>query len=441
MSRDINVIVLFQGGLGESLAKSVCDGLRKANHPYSTYNINPFRLSDGENSADIVHEKLIKTIKIYDNAIAIISFDPRPASSAGNIWMEIGLWCGVKSRSNLLICMQEHTDVKMISNMEGIVQNSFKYDPNETTNLSNASDTIIKKFYQFIQNQKETKSKNFLKEEAKKLAKIKNTILDGADHIQDVSQLFICNKTGEPINCDKKSVLFQFSSELMRMGKSSWEHNYIQFSLSEIGSILNLIVKTYQRELKDEKDKLYAYENRMELLRELRETVSKLLVFFKDTVQRDGYKEKLKPVEKLKKYINYRIDIAEIYFQTKKHAKFPRGSCENCQQLKERVESFFVKWLDKFPKIITQYENFDFNPKGKDEVGWSDLYHYKDVALQLSKLFEILGDNFFDETRKVFKEERGKILNSGEVTKIIADIPEKLPHNFSQTVPAIWPNE
>lgn len=129
--RRLTVLVLSQGD--DPLPQGVVDALR---HHDDVSSWVEFRLvkEAKRSSGGTVFSRLAQLVQAADIAIAVLTQDVRPASSAGNLWHEIGLWTALKTYADgepgrSLLILKHHDPgrvaakdwpVAVITNIEGM---------------------------------------------------------------------------------------------------------------------------------------------------------------------------------------------------------------------------------------------------------------------------------------------------------------------------------
>lgn len=95
----MEVVLLFQGADGNPIRDAIASHLRS--HPEEIgARFGVTLVSEGAaHGASPIHQRVRQQLAQADAAVAILSKDERPASTAGNLWYEIGLWYGLKERA------------------------------------------------------------------------------------------------------------------------------------------------------------------------------------------------------------------------------------------------------------------------------------------------------------------------------------------------------
>lgn len=110
----LNVFVIYQG----RNAKNAYDSMIKEFKIFSDSEIASFIiLSENNTSSDFIEDKLKKAIRKCDFAIALIDIDERNTLEGGNLWYEIGMFKGLRNRSDLFVFKNKKID-KLISDYE-----------------------------------------------------------------------------------------------------------------------------------------------------------------------------------------------------------------------------------------------------------------------------------------------------------------------------------
>jgi hypothetical protein len=114
------ILLIFQGLRANRYVKHVRDLLSQREYcVLQTWDKSP-------NLQDDILSRFRTDVDRSDAAICIVTPDLRAASTAGNLWLEIGLWCGLKSEHTLLVCAQDSPKVDLPSDIRGRVARRFK---------------------------------------------------------------------------------------------------------------------------------------------------------------------------------------------------------------------------------------------------------------------------------------------------------------------------
>jgi hypothetical protein len=129
----ITIMVIFQGQDGENLFNTKIQRIKNVNNKGCRIDVeftNPVNYF--VNSKYTIYEKVKEAIIKSDAAIAIVKEDPRDSISAGNLWLELGLYFAIKGR-NLCWIAVDNRIKSIISDINGYEYFNFK-DENDLIN-------------------------------------------------------------------------------------------------------------------------------------------------------------------------------------------------------------------------------------------------------------------------------------------------------------------
>ena len=121
MSQGLKVLQIYQGNNYSKFSGAVQDAVLQAQHV-------PYKVTDSPPNfgAHDIYTRCRRAIIESDACIAVLTRDGRDASKAGNLWLEVGLWLGLKRADNLLLLLEDARNVEAPSDIPGYVSNRIK---------------------------------------------------------------------------------------------------------------------------------------------------------------------------------------------------------------------------------------------------------------------------------------------------------------------------
>lgn len=414
------VLIIYQGEEKERSQQFV---EHIANIVNSCQYFKPEVINYGPNTFDKkILDEFYSLVYQCDLAIAILLKDGRKASEAGNLWLELGIWCGIKSPNNLLFFVEDSEGAKFPSDVGGILIPRFK-KPEDL-------DGEIHEFL-FNYNKSSFESKNTHDNDGNYLDnfKIKDTITNRSGTIQDISSLFLCNK--EDSECTYRQELFYFISELLRMGRSNYEHAIIEKCLFLISKLIDRIITTYyytgQR-------KMMAKNERQTLMLELDNIFQILYQTGEKLLERtDSNKTPEKDVwQRIKYYLNYRLTIAQ-------KNQNPNNTFYGLRYSGEQLNEF-IKWCKQYHDTDSNLHDTLFCPEKKEDKLIETMDNHGRLARIMAWELERLGRDYFYTCREIISSGLKEIEHVSHIPHKLMNIRNKLPHNNTTvTLPKIWP--
>ncbi len=401
-------LILYQGQNSSPLKEETVSYLSTQKH------FDPITLNDGNNAfGQILYAKLIGTLANCQIAIALITPDPRPSSSSGNIWIEIGLWCGIKSPNSLL--MLAHEDVTDLpSNILGNVIKRF-----------NSIDTVKSAISDFISvafSQNQIPYINIYNNFDEIATKISYGFTERMHDIASIHQLLKCDDHN--VNCFHKENLYHFGSELMRIRTTMREHFTIQYCLSRIEYYISRIEQL--RSPKDEDLRLIKAEHLYQL-------ISFMKTFSKEHLVRTTDEKDFDPIQRLKQFLEYRLQVARK--QQLRGVKFQGIGSANSIML--HLDSF-IKWLDE---SLEHQEKYDHSLTIFDKESRKSLHKALLFSREMTIVLNELGSILYTEIHEHITNHLNKIDNISKLAIAISAIMEQqFPHNKVEVdTIRIWP--
>ena len=435
-SIDLKVLILYQGDEAPKFRGHIGEYINKLDLPElgSQGTVKPI-IYQGE--GDTFDAETYRGFRSYvfdcDIAIAILTKDQRASSTAGNLWFEIGLWCGLKSDKDILVLVQSPPSnydekkngefpVKLPSDVQG------KAAPRFCT-AKETNGYILKFLLKKLKEKAESITKNVTV--YKCMDKIRHTIANGCDE-DDIQCMIGCS--GEYDCCtDNRRELFCLASELIRMEECNGEHFLIQTSLFKIRNSLNRIIDlrynsnlhwTYSlREIKSQEKELKAH-------------INELYGILEKVFDRKFYNDNLRVWERFLKFCEYRIQVAANF------ARYYGGEPKRFDfiDLHERAKHF-VEWLEEFLHTPGKYINPLRNGKKniRDE-NVERMFDSEIFATEMAQILDTLGSNSFFNYLKVLIDNHIEVNKRDNTASGLNKIRTNLPHNIPKSgSPRIWP--
>jgi hypothetical protein len=436
-SIDLKVLIVYQGDSSSEFRKHIVEIITEYNQKVDNANITPMLFKGGGDSFEsATYKHLRKYIISCDAAIAIVSSDKRYSSSAGNLWFEMGLWCGINLEKNLLVLVQEQP-----SNYDEQTNGKFPVDApsnivGQTAPRFKTKKGIDGPVNRFIGNKLADKLKSIAKKTAPFTCKDKIiSTIARAYSVDDIENFYKCPNDDQYCT-DNKFELYCTISELMRMENCNGEHGIIQHGISKIENLLDRII-TLGVEYGAHGPKGNQEFRRQSIMLIANNLYSSLIEFsdnLRNLVVRESYDDKLDAWGRFKMFCVYRIQVAAKLFNH--NHNLIKGV--ELQKTYRGIDSFVLwandylrekhKYIDPLLKLVLpkRDENLEKLQDIKDFV--SGLYHILDV---------IYSENFLMYFAS-FKENDTVIDNvqdlPGELEKIRNNFPQSCPH-----FPNIWP--
>lgn len=230
---------LYQGLIGKEYAEHLRWRTAKE-RPGFTVRLS----SDGDGTADgVLFDRIREDCRSAHAAIAVVSYDSRAASSAGNLWLELGLWLASRDQRLLCICRQKHREVvseSLISDLSGKISGSFSSKAGLWTLVRDHLD-VVRDYYQ-----DPARAPDHLYTAQ---AKIFDTFAAGSTRDRGRNNRWLLNesyccykaKTESAKPCASRLASLEFAAELLRMGRANHERSAIQDCLRQIGSTALLL--------------------------------------------------------------------------------------------------------------------------------------------------------------------------------------------------------
>jgi hypothetical protein len=442
----IKLLILYQGNDAKKLADNLIEPLSKelGGDIQCTPKTVGFQKDISNN---YVKDRYIEMIEWADAAIAIICFDDRFASEAGNIWFEIGWWYAKKPEKSIAICLQEHEKVEVISNIKGIVIPTF----NNLDDIIDIAKDLVREVGDKIYPRTDTNQDKYLNGKYSDYLKIRDTI--GSYTWQPEDALY-CQHLNKSVEHDLKTICkFRksstiFISELLRMGRVNRENIYIRQLLNEVVFYADLALETesifFESQNNEMTIKNLRHQYRRRYLTIMVNKLSRLESIINELIQSRCklYVVPAKdPWEKLKFFIQYRIKIV----------------VENKDQFNINIMDH---QLDKIYSNVETLVDWARNVLAND-IEENNFYKYRrgekkqseDAAIKIEKfvtymkdfiaILDTLNYEYFNNCRKKMNSCFNIDSNPfHDIINTLNYVTNELPQNTNEYIlPHIWPDE
>jgi hypothetical protein len=167
-----------------------------------------------------VFDQVVADCTTCDAVIAVAAEDQRHASTAGNLWFEVGLWMGKRDRSLLRIL--RHTSVVLPSDIACLRNEAF--DSEES--LKTAFVRQVRDLEQQLLNSPPRSNSR------KKIQAVFDTKRDTRWLQPDSYRCYRQHEFEHP--CEFRESVLEFSAELLRMGRANHERHTIEDSFARV---------------------------------------------------------------------------------------------------------------------------------------------------------------------------------------------------------------
>ncbi len=450
----IRVLILYQGkesGRFLKDAKNYINEQQISSRVAGKIQFHCEKLSEGgdRDFSENIYQKLLEKIQSCDYAVALVTYDKRFASLAGNLWLEIGLWCGIKDPKSIMVLVQDVPDdwnedlkgpfpVDVPSNIKGQVATRFK---NTDALKKSILEFVIRKISKIFEEQikvamkKKQDTESSTEDEpdsagtvyAEKLDKISYSFFQGKKEPEDIEDFLLCNN---PEDCQyHKGELYSFSSELLRICKDSWEYDKIFTYLWKIGYWLNSLTDT-----KNPPDK----EKRIYYHQQLIPTLKSLVSWIEGLIKKSDNSD-LKVWEKLQMYFEYRILLFAKY-EEKFEKKVPKFlHAVSLKKLKDGI-GIFTKWAQSYLDNPEQYNiPVPVKKKSLSNPRIEKMDNAKEFTMDMSILLEFFWRKYNDNCLTLIDEELNGVQDKLEMAEKLNTISNKFPHYLNSAIyPRKW---
>jgi hypothetical protein len=414
-------LLVYQGEEAGSFIRHIKDLLTQRQILYRVTSQDP------DNMENDIYRRFYDVALGCEAAISIVTRDARPASKAGNLWLETGLWLGLKSESTLMLCVQKHQDVEVPSDLLGRVGCRFVSEKD--------LDQYILSHIHYVE--KKLRGEQYpLKEEYAFQSRIRDTLIPTLS-VEEKEMLSHCAIDGNQRECVHKRESLRFISELLRMGKVSREYCVLTECLLQIARFSAETLAT------DELDTtpIERRRERHTRMKKLDESLKRLQKGAQRLLTRSHQADQLESEwERLERYFSYRLSCAND-LQTKNLTK------SEIKELEESTQAF-LEWAQDYLQHYKKWKYFnDGCPRGERGVDHEAereanrvLDYGAEYAQNVGFLLRSIADQYFMGCRTAIKH---SITNSTELERLpmaFHDIRENFPHNVkSAYLPRIWP--
>lgn len=389
------------------------------------------------------NKRVICLLSECDGAIALLTKDKRAASAYGNLWLEVGLWIGLKSSKTIRIFQEEQPDdwdvskdgewpVKLPSNMGWGNSPTFKTEDR----LSELVIEFVEKIRGFLRpfsiNGAHTEKGIYIDE-----LKIKHILMND-NSVWEPSELHLCQNRDEKYECHYRKETIGLLCEFFRMREYGWVHWLTEACFHRLSHLCKVAVLTdYMGNIP-----ILRAEQRQIAIDEIHEIVHLLGVtaekFLKwpagaDVTARNKW-------EKLRVFLVYRLNLC--YYLRERCA-----SDDTARATYEENVKYFCSWAEELSKndyTTNSYYYDGFEPFGVGNTASQQMagrfQKCHRIARDISKSLALLGSEFFSECGDVIKESIDKLTDSEGITNSLKKIRRSFPQNQHESkLPRIWP--
>jgi hypothetical protein len=416
----LEVWVIYQGKVSESF---IDDQLSKKFNEFQEEAPIIFHITRNKSKSaeGNIYTRINEDLARCKAALALVTSDNRKASEAGNLWLEIGMWLVSKDPDDLLICVNEEVS-ELISDLKGKAIHRW-------SKLDDLWVEIIKHVYRI--KEKYFPNSNDTSSETSKARKKINDTFDPGDDRWFGSEMYKCPLQRE--HCGFRENSFEFTAELLRMGRSNWERSSIICTLLQIAECANNIVSTTS-----------VGQHDTELTKKFDNLHNKINIFFEESkkllVRNNNYKKEWDICQRLEGYIKHRLKCAHELCDSG-HLPLPFRPI----LLKTWISTIdkFIKWANDFNQKgigLDILEQTLLHNNGNRNKFLADLIIWGDYCAKVAQVLELLGKNYFESCRAQLKTHLQSIDNKHKMHEVLKKAVESLPHNDPENGhSSIWP--
>lgn len=435
------IAILYQGENATDYRKHVVERLKYCNAEPVEAAFN----EEGHEDDVRINERVISDMMKCDGAIALLTKDTRAASACGNLWLEVGLWIGLKSRRTIRIIQEGQPDdwdagkdgewpVKLPSNILGEFCPVF----NTNDKLSELVAVFVEKMRDILRPSLNVDTHT---EEGVFIDELKIIdVLMSDNAVWKPNDIHFCQDRKEKYECSYRKETIGLLCEFLRMRECSWEDWLIEVCFHRLYHLCRAALQVdYMESIKDPVTqgdiRQSAIDEIHNILNLLCTTAGKLLKIpnGKSVTGSDEW-------HKLSGYLFYRLNLG-YYSQWN---ILPDG--KKREQHKEDM-SFFCSWAKELAASDYKkhpYYNEGFKPLFPADATTSKMagnFHKSSrVAKDISKALASLKNQCFSDSEKAIKKGINILNDHTQIVRSIQEIRSSLPQNRSESnLPRIWP--
>ena len=419
-----SVLLLYQG----DIAHDVVDQLLLEFRKHSDFELIKVSDNDGTFDVELVNECTDK-IQNCKAAIAVVAPDPRNSIKAGNIWFEIGLWCGLRSKDTLWFAVAEEVGDDLPTDVVGHAEPRFK-----------SVDQLCKQILGFLDNLSRRGAFGEVDTDYDAEQKVYDTIVRRWNSAGNTNRLYQCGNRKDGTDCAYRREFTRFLSELLRMGRSNREHAVIEDCIHQMPQILESIIPTLSgSRLTEIKNPVAVPKRRTEIrkltkvLRRLRQTSELLL----ERKNRPG----TEPWQRVYHYLCYRMEVAQKVTDNDLRNRLQEDTVSLPDLLSGLPD--FIKWAANCEDASSGYGNsviYVASVKDANEH-MSRLYDMLRMTTGIGIVLEYFGQVYFGLCRDIIKTGLAQAGGMASMPTKVEGIRRGLPHNNSKVIlPKIWPS-
>lgn len=432
------IVILYQGPEGTPIRKHVLERLKH-------YGAEPVEVAFNEEALedDIrINSRVISAFMKCDAAIALLTKDPRKSSAVGNLWLEVGLWIGLKSRETIRIFQQEHPDdwdvkkdgewpVKLPSNILGESCPRFKTNEELSERVAVFVEKIRNKMRPHICVDTHTFDGVY-----RDGLKIKD-ILMNKQALWEPANLHLCQEREEEPSCVYRKESIGLLCELFRMRQSSREHWLLEACFHRLRHLCKIAVVTDYMKA----DPFTSAEQRQKAIDEIHQIVNLLLSTAKELLIRPSVKGTTvdDEWERLRFYLNYRLNLTYYLRERSLPSK-------SVKKLHRQDVDFFCDWAKELAdpnyKSLSYYNNGfkPFGPRNQEILAVRRYKKCQGIARGISNALAFLAYEFFSQCDNIINENVVALTDYRKITESIRKVRNGFPQNRPESkLPRIWP--
>jgi hypothetical protein len=482
-----DIVIFFQGEEEASMARPCAELLESVTNHWGTKG-DPFftgKILDRWSELDFsqeIYNNLTDTVDTATAAFALLTWDKRPASIAGCLWMELGHWLARKRRDRLFIFVQNKKiagqrknvnekdwKVKLVPTLPGgiIIEFSSQKD------LREKAKDILTALHLEITDIKEKEP------DSDKTHETECHVNGDYKLTNKINDVFHCEKRWAPTDLtnwlgstdavgDYRTYSMEFICDLIRMARYHREHAEIEVRLRQISDACEIARQQIERGpfggTKSESKTLSEYKNQNEFkLNEIIAHIIKLRTFCKDFLNHDAmYREaKKQAAEKGEECVDNAWDVL-IKILRYRMEIYGKPECQmtlesdpfSLTRLNVQLDSLLSQFSTLSPdtsetekkkdlgdgEISPLLAYYALGANDTDDPVVTRLIDYLRTmgrdAKEISVVLKELGRFHFGEYRSNFKDELNSINHYHQLPDVFHNITKKMPKE-----PAIWPRK
>lgn len=404
------VWIIFQGDEGKDIVKDLSDEFLKcSNEKNIIFHCTSFHPDNAEGS---VYKRVQQDAAECNAAIAIIANDLRGASTAGNLWFEIGLWLAQRPSDRLIICKKENVTLDSKHN-ELITDINGKVVPSFTNN-----ETLWNHIFKFVTTLDLKPKKNNQSTQYNKIDDIYNK---NKSSMWLTGHSYHCHSKNNQV-CSFREQSFEFSAELLRMGKVNRERELLALIISRIATYSGMY-RTEKEECDNKNIPFKLTNKRRKILKNLNKSLVKI-IDFDAKINSPHYSDQREPLERVSMFLTYRLETCcNLFEEFRKRDEVYESEDELKTLVTRGIKTFidFVKCYGDHRQLLIDYAEQDTFCNEIRELSYD--------SEKMAKFLYALGDIYYTKCSKVLNGGIKQMIEPDIFRIRIQEMISALPHN------------